>query len=66
MAPWPTSTPSPQPLTLTLDLPNPENHPRCSQSLPPIINSTPCYFSLALSNSLLNCLSTPAALSLYP
>ncbi|KAG5732668.1 hypothetical protein E4T56_gene16778 [Termitomyces sp. T112] len=42
-APWPTSTPSPQPLTLTLDLPNPKNHPRCSQSSPPIINSTPWF-----------------------
>ncbi|KAG5719761.1 hypothetical protein E4T56_gene18531 [Termitomyces sp. T112] len=42
-APWPTSTPSPQPLTLTLDLPNPENHPRCSRSSPPIINSTPWF-----------------------
>ncbi|KAH0581402.1 hypothetical protein J132_02956 [Termitomyces sp. J132] len=42
-APWPTSTPSPQPLTLTLDLPNPKNHPCCSRSSPPIINSTPWF-----------------------
>ncbi|KAG5722477.1 hypothetical protein E4T56_gene2869 [Termitomyces sp. T112] len=35
MAPWPTSVPAPQPLTLTLGLPNPENHPHCSQSSPP-------------------------------
>ncbi|KAG5726762.1 hypothetical protein E4T56_gene1169 [Termitomyces sp. T112] len=33
----------PMPLTLTLDLPNPKNHPHCSRSLPPIINSTPWF-----------------------
>ncbi|KAG5733967.1 hypothetical protein E4T56_gene7426 [Termitomyces sp. T112] len=42
-APWPTSVPAPQPLTLTLGLPNPKNHPRCSQSSPPIIDSTPWF-----------------------